>query len=111
MDNLLVFTLISALSFSATEVVKSIINIYKPEWKFGMMISVFFSFAFVLGLGYGILSWLGSVDYSTTMIPALTRSTDIVTSSLVLSLGSKGLNAFLETLGINLSGGLKKKGN
>jgi len=99
----------AALSFGATEVIKTIINIFKPDLKIGAVISALFALAFTTGLGIGFVGWLSEIPYELTMIPVLFQIADIVTTAFILSMGSKGLNNFLEGLGIDISGGLKNK--
>lgn len=104
----LTFILIAALSFGATEVLKAIVNLFKPEWKLGLIFSVVFSLMFTVGLGVGFVGWLAGVDYSKAMVPTVLQVADILTTAFILSMGSKGLNSFVENnLGIDISGGLK----
>jgi len=102
--------MIAGLSFGATEVLKGIVNLFIPEWRLGLVFAVFFSSIFMVGVGSGLLAWVAQYDYSTSNFPVLVQYADIATTAFILSLGSKALNIFLEdTLGIDVSGGLKIK--
>jgi hypothetical protein len=102
------FLVIAVLSFGATEIVKSVINLFLPELKIGIIISAVFSFAFVVGWGTGIAHWFVPVDYLGADIPLLFKYADIVTTAFILSMGSKGLNTLLEQLGVNISDSTQK---
>jgi hypothetical protein len=106
--NFMLFLMVAALSFGATEVIKGIINIFKPDWHLGLVISVGFSALFMIGIGQGLLAWIAELDYATTMIPLLVQIADIATTAFILSMGSKGLNTFLENvLGVDLADSFK----
>jgi hypothetical protein len=108
--NFMLFLMVAALSFGATEVIKGIINIFKPEWHLGLVISVVFSTIFMVGIGQGLLAWIAELDYGVTAIPVLVQAADIAATAFILSMGSKGLNAFLENvLGVDLADSFKAR--
>jgi hypothetical protein len=101
-----VFIYMSVLAYGATEVIKAIINVYKPELKIGLVIAFILGLSFDLGLGVGLVSFLSGIQYEMVYIPILFKITDIFTTGAILSLGSKGLNAILEKNGVDVAGSI-----
>lgn len=104
--DLKVFIIMATLTYGATEVIKGVINVYAPKIKIGLLMALIFGIAFDLGYGIGITSAITGIKYSETFIPELFMGMDILTTGALLSLGSKGLNAFLESKGVDVSNGI-----
>ena len=85
-----VFLYIAVLSYSATEVIKGILNVYIPKLKVGLLLAFILSTSFIAGLGIGLVSFLSGVQYDSVMIPYLFQGVDLLTTGAILSLGSKG---------------------
>jgi len=107
-ESLKVFMIMAILVFTSTEVIKGVFNVYKPEWKFALALALVFGIIFDLGYGVGLASTIASVKYADTYIPNVFMFMDILTTGAIISLGSKGMNAFLEVLGINIGGSISK---
>lgn len=108
MDNLSVFLLMAVLVFMSVEVIKGVFNVYKPEWKFALALAFVFGVLFDLGYGLGLTSAVTGIKYDNTFIPILFMSMDILTTGAILSMGSKGLNAFLEKIGLDIGGSIAR---
>lgn len=108
MNEFAVFVMMASLTFGSVEVIKGVFNVYKPEWKFALALAFVFGVLFTLSYGTGLASAITKIEYADTYIPALFMGMDILTTGSILSLGSKGLNAFLELIGINIGGSITK---
>jgi len=106
-----IFLYMAVMAYGATEVIKGIINVYKPDLKVGLVMAFILGLAFDLGLGTGLVSFLSGVEYSAVLIPYLFQFTDILTTGAILSLGSKGLNSVLEKNGIDIAGSINNSLN
>jgi hypothetical protein len=107
--NYIVFIAMALLSYSATEVIKAVVNVYFPNLKIGMILALVFGILFSFGYGIGLVSAVSKVEYSTVLIPYLFMVVDLIGTGAILSLGSKGINSFLEHFGIDISGGIKNE--
>ena len=104
-----VFLYMAVLVFTATEVIKGVVNVYIPKVKIGLLLALVLGILFDLGLGIGLVSFLGEIEYNSTMIPVLFQGVDILTTGAILSMGSKGLNVVLEKMGIDIAGSISSK--
>lgn len=102
-----VFLAMAVLAYSATEVIKGVINVYAPQLKIGLALALVLGLLFDLGYGIGLVSAISGIQYVDVFIPQLFMGIDIFTTGCVLSLGSKGLNAILEHFGVDIAGSLQ----
>lgn len=92
MDNvLMMFMAFSATVTMGSEVLKTLIKLYFPNLKIGLLIAVSFGLALSLTYGTGLVGGLFGIDYGTAWNETGFRIVDLVLSGFIYGLSSKAI--------------------
>lgn len=91
MDSLFVLVLFASLVVAASELVKALFRTYvkNEDIKIGLAVSMLFGLVLSLAWGKGVLAYIGDINYSDALYPAMFMYVDLTLSGILYAGSSK----------------------